>query len=66
MPDRSLSSQSSMEYTVLLEVRLVGPDTDWSRVAMMLAAKVADIELRGRWKVREVGVDEAKDGGDDI
>jgi hypothetical protein len=52
------------EYTVLLEVRVVGPDTNWSTVATMLAAKVADIELRGRWKVREVGIDEAGEVAD--
>lgn len=47
-----------MQYTVFLEVRLVGPDTNWTKVATMLAAKVADMELRGKWKVTEVGIDD--------
>jgi hypothetical protein len=48
------------EYTVLLEVRVQGPDTDWNRVAYGLAGRVANLRFDG-FTVTEVGVDEAKE-----
>lgn len=51
---------------MLLEVRVVGPEVDWNRVAFALAGRVADLKW-GTFFVREAAIDEAKeDENDDV
>lgn len=60
--DSHVSVQTErFEYTVLLEVRVTGPAADWDRVASALAARIAGLEFPGGFKVREAGIDEAKE-----